>query len=189
MHLPDMILYSLGAAVVAGVSGFVDFGGLLSGLVKGGEDEDGTGESALAQRGGTAGDYQSTLAYFLEEEPESLIALRAAETAQEEAPRDEAGAPPVEDAAEDAPLAVYELPDPEAAPARIEDFVPGTEAIRLEYTPEIDPASGATVVPDVTVDYDGAADLTTIRLAGFPVAELSGAAAIEPADIELVAIA
>lgn len=221
MQLSDVIFYGLGAAVVVGVSGLVDFSGLF-----GGKSEDGAtpGEAdahkaEAEQVNPIQNEYQSTLAFFLDEEHENLVSGRdddsadtelvPAEDSEEAAESDLAQAEDtgfdddnifgdVTATAEDslyeaaeaarmtAPIAVYDLTDPEAEVPHWDDFDPEAEMVRIEYLPSFDPETGEPVEPVVSVAYDPDFDQTTIALDGAAVAELDGDAGIGAEDIDLV---
>jgi hypothetical protein len=227
MEMGDVIFYALGTAFVAGVSGLFDVGNLF-----GAGDEDDEGDQQMAHHvpaeaeevpADLTAEFQSTLAHFLEDESESLIALRDAERAQEEqgaqAGDDDAdalaGRPAAEpghaiggemeffdedddenifhddedeDMAQPAEITVYDVTDPAADPARIDDFDRTQEALEIEYVATVDPQTGEMHVPELGVFYDAEADVTEVTLDGAPVAELEGDAGLTPDDIALRAI-
>lgn len=87
MQMGDVVFYALGAAFVAGVSGIVDFNGMFagaSGSEFGDEDDDASSRAALLAQEAEA--YQSTLAYFLDEGPDSLLDLRQSDAPAEALP-------------------------------------------------------------------------------------------------------
>lgn len=239
MQLGDVIFYGLGAAVVVGVSGLIDFGSLFGG---GKADDSGDAPTPATPQtephvtglddNPAKGAYQSTLAYFLEEEHDSLVASRG-ETASatpeeddvaggieadpEDAPDVVPDVLPARVVAPDAPRGfeddnifgdvaateedrlyeaaeapqpapqedVFDLSDPEAEAAYLDDFDGARDGIRIEYVPEVDPETGEDIVPDVAVSYDADADMTTISLDGVPVAEMDGDAGITARDVDL----
>jgi hypothetical protein len=209
MQLEDVVFYGLGAAFVAGVSGFVDFSGLFGG--KSGDEGADDNEMVEGPRANPdnapssrTDEYQSTLAYILQDEPESLLSLRAAEQVAEPEPElveddtlagfedgnifGEVSETPedmlYESVEEGAVIDVYDL-DPDMAAAHIDGFDAGSEALEIEYLADFDPETGAPLEPEVSVAYDAEADLTTIALDGAAVAELPGDAGLTAADITL----
>lgn len=221
MQLSDVIFYGLGAAVVVGVSGLVDFSGLF-----GGKSEDGatpgeadTHKAEAEQVNPIQNEYQSTLAFFLDEEHENLVSGRDDDSGDTELAQTEASEEAAEsdlahaddtgfdddnifgdviataedslyEAAEEArmtaPIAVYDLTDPEADVPHWDDFDPQAEMVRIEYLPTFDPETGEPVEPLVSVTYDPDFDQTTIALDDAAVAELDGDAGIGAEDIDLV---
>ncbi|EAQ11048.1 hypothetical protein BD830_105275 [Maritimibacter alkaliphilus HTCC2654] len=221
MQLSDVIFYGLGAAVVVGVSGLVDFSGLF-----GGKSEDGatpgeadTHKAEAEQVNPIQNEYQSTLAFFLDEEHENLVSGRDDDSGDTELAQTEASEQVAEsdlahaddtgfdddnifgdviataedslyEAAEEArmtaPIAVYDLTDPEADMPHWDDFDPQAEMVRIEYLPTFDPETGEPVEPLVSVTYDPDFDQTTIALDDAAVAELDGDAGIGAEDIDLV---
>ncbi|MAM61080.1 hypothetical protein [Maritimibacter sp. UBA3975] len=210
MQLEDVVFYGLGAAFVAGVSGFVDFSSLFGS--KDAEDEPPDAEATRANPDEApnprTGEYQSTLAYILQDEQDSLLALRSAEQDTREAePEPEIAADPVvagfedgnifgevsateedalyEEAESGTVIEAYDLSDPDAAAARIDGYEAETEALEIEYLPEFDAETGEPITPVVSVGYDAEADLTTIALDGEAIAELPGDAGLRAEDITL----
>ncbi|MEC7763588.1 MAG: hypothetical protein VX874_16920 [Pseudomonadota bacterium] len=230
MQISDVIFYGLGAAVVVGISGLVDFGSLFgakSDDTDSAEPDTSEAPAEPASDHSERGEYQSTLAFFLEEDHDSLVSARQDEDRRGAVVEPEPDAPeavepdetfvvastpdsasdPADDdnifgdvtvtdedtlyeaqeqAAAQAPLAIYDLTDPASEAAYLDDFDEAEEVIRIEYVPSFDPDTGQLTEPEVSVAYDEDLDLTTIALDGATVAELDGEVPITARDIELV---
>lgn len=94
MQISDVIFYGLGAAVVVGVSGLVDFGSLFGSKSDAAESPDepesesNTADAEAVIDRSERGEYQSTLAFFLDEDHASLVSARQEELSQSIAPDD-----------------------------------------------------------------------------------------------------